>query len=320
MTEDELINLLVKKKNIIRETIPEGIFRERAYTTLINPYKKMVCLNYIPNKKEYVYDKCINFNNFIIAAQLDDFISTKLFKYINVFEKKFKGYVGELLAEKMKITNIECNDYSEFEMLHNYLTHQIYNVNCYDLLKVDEMYDDDLRVIPANSNIINNRKRAIRQLVNNIHNQRTNHLLMQHHIKNNKIAPIWILIHTLSLGDILAIFNMFKKDDRIAFCKDVLIKDRVANRQIASVSKRIDFIRKIRNNINHFEPLLPLFINYYDNNRSNQCKIIIKFLKINYDKLYINNIKISRSKIYGNIKLNDYNTKYVEYINDLAKI
>jgi len=38
MNNEELIDELVIHKNINRETIPENIFNERGYTTLVSPY------------------------------------------------------------------------------------------------------------------------------------------------------------------------------------------------------------------------------------------------------------------------------------------
>ena len=42
MNNEELIDELVIHKNINRETIPENIFNERGYTTLVSPYKRLV--------------------------------------------------------------------------------------------------------------------------------------------------------------------------------------------------------------------------------------------------------------------------------------
>ena len=42
MNNEELIDELVIHKNINRETIPENIFNERGYTTLVSPYKRNI--------------------------------------------------------------------------------------------------------------------------------------------------------------------------------------------------------------------------------------------------------------------------------------
>ena len=46
MNNEELIDELVIHKNINRETIPENIFNERGYTTLVSPYKRLICTNF----------------------------------------------------------------------------------------------------------------------------------------------------------------------------------------------------------------------------------------------------------------------------------
>lgn len=70
MNEGELINELVINKKIRRETIPEEIFKERAYTMLVSPYKRLICLNRHPITKKYLYKENGDFGEYINLAKI----------------------------------------------------------------------------------------------------------------------------------------------------------------------------------------------------------------------------------------------------------
>ena len=235
MNNEELIDELVIHKNINRETIPENIFNERGYTTLVSPYKRLICTNFDTMRQEYIYKKNGDFAEYINLAKMDDFISNKFSMYIECFEKHFKTYVAEKLSEKFKDTNLSCNDYSELSRLSSCLPsaeriqhcHNISQLNChfncYDLLYFDKMYNSNMREVQANKNIIANRKRALDTILklNTTHGYSSN-LLIQHNFDKNTVPPIWGVIHTLSLGDVLALYNMLKIQDRLSFVKQFI--------------------------------------------------------------------------------------------------
>lgn len=106
MNNEELIDELVIHKNINCETIPENIFNERGYTTLVSPYKRLICTNFDTMRQEYIYKENGDFAEYINLAKIDDFISNKFSMYIECFEKHFKTYVAEKLSEKFKDTNL----------------------------------------------------------------------------------------------------------------------------------------------------------------------------------------------------------------------
>lgn len=47
-------------------------------------------------------------------------------------------------------------------------------------------------------------------------------MLIQHNFDKNTVPPIWGVIHTLSLGDVLALYNMLKIQDRLSFVKQFI--------------------------------------------------------------------------------------------------
>lgn len=333
MNESQLIDELVNNKRITRSTIPNNILKERAYTTIINPYKHFICTNYSPITRDYLYKENGDFKDYLIMAQLDDYLSTKLSIYINLFEKKLKAYLAETLAEKMKDTSPTCNDYSEFNTLktcfpsNNNLKSSCTSPispchnRCYDLLHIDEMYDSSLNIIPADRNIIKNRQRALDSLLKNSNIiADTNNLLIKHYYVSGICPPIWIAVHNLTLGDILALFNMLNKADRLPFCQQVFHKKRIRNKSIAKLSARIEIIRTLRNTINHYEPLLPYIINFLNLGQEAALYRVIELLKNNYTKSATSNIVIKRKKILGEVERNNYNKKYLDFLEQILSI
>ena len=63
-----------------------------------------------------------------------------------------------------------------------------------------------MREVQANKNIIANRRRALDTILklNTTHGYSSN-MLIQHNFNKNTVPPIWGVIHTLSLGDVLTL-------------------------------------------------------------------------------------------------------------------
>lgn len=124
----------------------------------------------------------------------------------------------------------------------------------------------------------------------------------------------------LALGDLLAIYNMFNKVDRIEFTKWFLNKSKVRANQISRVSSKINKIREIRNNINHYEPIIPTLISRVNNNEDTAILVLSKNLKDIYLRGEIKSIKTVKYKKYEKCRKNDYNKKYIILINKLVRI
>jgi len=335
MTEEDLIEELVNNKKIKRETIPDGIFQERGYTTLVTPYKRLICLNQDSNSGNYLYKENGDFSEYLNLAKIDDYISNKFSIYIECFEKYFKTYVGELLATKMKNLSIYCNNYTEISSflsqaptqhtINNYRATNNrfpinWHINCFDLLYIDEMYDDNLNIVVAEKNLILNRRRAWDNLMSQVRNNgNSSNLLVKHHYVKNEIPPIWVLIHTLSLGDVMAIYNMFNRQDRIIFARKVLNKRNVRYRELNRLSAKINRIRIIRNNINHYEPLIPLLIKYFDDGEKDAIFSIVNMLKTLYKNNNLKSVKVILYKKSKKIVKNDFNKKRITFLNNLLR-
>lgn len=177
------------------------------------------------------------------------------------------------------------------------------------------MYDRNLNIIHADKNIIHNRKRAILNILkfNRTYGGASN-TLIKHYFKNNMVLPVWCVIHTLSLGDVLAIFNMFKKSDRNDLCKMFFDKTVLRYKEISKISILCNEIRIIRNVMNHYEPVIPLLLEYLKNGKEDEIYAVIRLLKSNYKKGFINETQINFKTEYSPLIINSYNRKQVTYI------
>ena len=332
MNNEDLINELVIHKNINRESIPEDIFNERGYTTLVSPYKRLICINFDTLRHEYIYKENGDFAEYINLARIDDFISNKFSMYIECFEKQFKTYVAEKLSEKLKNTNLSCNDYCELSQLSSCLPSieriqhccNISQLNChfrcYDLLYFDKMYNSNMREIQANKNIIANRKRALDAILRlNTTQGFSSNMLIQHNFNKGTIPPMWGIVHTLSLGDVLALYNMLKIQDRVCFCQTIYKKQNISYREINALSSNINFIRKIRNNINHYEPLIPVLLKYQNEGKEETIFNILQILKNLYFSGNIHSINVIQRTKFQKISKCDYNKKQVTYLNKILR-
>lgn len=329
MTVNQLLKELQDNKNINLNTVPPNIFDERSYTSLVVPYKRLICINYNASANKYIYKVNGDFQDYINLAEADSFIANKYSIYIESFEMSLKTFIGEILATKMLTTSQYCNDYNEIynyylqlpdeRTLHTSSQSQLnhFSYRCYDFLPFHQMYDSFMNIIPATGNIMANRKRAIENILklNRSSGQSANPLI-QHYFDNGNIPPIWCVVHTLSLGDLLAIFNMLKKSDKLDFTKYIMHKDKIKSEDISSLSNKINEIRKIRNTINHYEPIIPFIMQYVDNKQKDTLLSTTDLIKKHNKSTVIKSPVVKRTKI-KTIDITPYNQEYMDYINQI---
>lgn len=73
------------------------------------------------------------------------------------------------------------------------------------------------------------------------------------------------------------------------------------------------FIRKIRNNINHYEPLIPVLLKYQDEGKEEAIFKILDLLKDLYYSGNIHSINVVCRVKFQKLSKCDYNKKQVEY-------
>lgn len=327
-TNSKLYYDLFRNKNIVHTEEYKNIFNERSYCVLVNPYKKILSTGYDANNNRYIYGNRQCFKKIINCSMIDDYIANKLNLYIGHFERRLKEYIGSRLADKFKTTNPYCNDYSCLNIIFNNIPNKRSinarsllnnNYNIHDLIDFNKMYDDNGNIVSVDTNIAKNRFSAymnIKECVDNA--QYSNNLLIKYYKNNGFDPPIWLVVHTLSLGDLYAIFNMLSLNDRNDFYKIIYDKNPLPADNI-KLSKKIGTVRKIRNNINHYEPILPVLIDAVDNNKIEEYIACFEMLKDLFKKDRIKNFRIDTCRL-STIKKNNYNKKYLDNISKIVKI
>lgn len=112
-------------------------------------------------------------------------------------------------------------------------------------------------------------------------------------------------------------FNLIKIKDKYHFVAKIYHK-KVNPKAVAIFSNKINHIRILRNNINHYEPIIPFISNLNTMNEQNRLILIIKLLKRNYYSIIRENTKTLKPAL--NITVNKYNVHAISYLKKIIKI
>ncbi|RGC52559.1 Abi family protein [Absiella sp. AM29-15] len=307
----DLIEMLKEDKNINVHTLKEKIFKERTYVSIINPYKDYLCLE--KGDVHRVYPNNLDFKYFKKFIEIDDFISTRLNIYIKCFEQALTAYLATTMSNKMlKLGNVHCNDYSLFQELLSDQKNQL------DMLDIYHRYQNT-KIVKGNDLVVQKNREVVEKII--MLGQKKlnmNNYLYQHYKKNHTSIPIWIVIHQLTLGELQAIFNLLKLKDRVAFVNNVY-RQRKNNQFVSTFSNKINYIRLLRNNINHYEPIIPFIKNLSSLEEQKRLISLIKLLKINYYESTVHDCsKIEKPVV--DIYAHQNNALSISYIKKIIKI
>lgn len=271
---------LVNSKNIVDDDVIENVLTERTYVSLINPYKEF----FYTSKDEngvHIYDHEVKIDEYINLASLDDDIANKLHKYIGIFERKLKfviayEYSNYLANSKNDLT---CTIYKiHLENISKLIAsgnpdNRIYDSDLNELgfVKIDEFYSRKGQLKQTSEaskeTAINYRKNIITDIL--LHSSQSRGIkkseIIKHYIDKQGIPPFWLIVHQLSLGDLIFICAMLNPDLReriyVNF-KGIKSKNAKRKQDINRFYLQIDTIKNIRNTINHYEPLIIKFKKY----------------------------------------------------------
>lgn len=265
------------------------------------------------NDEHRLYPENLDFKEFKKMIVIDDFISTRLNTYIKCFEQALTAYLIVTLSEKMiSKGNNGCNDYSLFDELLNEGDNQLNMLDVYHLYK-------NAKISEANDLIVRKNKEVIEKIINlGTKKMESSNYLYKHYKDNYELVPIWVVLHQLSLGELQTIFNLLKIKDRVSFVER-LYHQRKNNRFISSFSNKINYIRLLRNSINHYEPIIPFIHNLEKEDERKRLMELIKLLKLNYYSSSIHdNSKVNKPKLDINVHRN--NADAISYLRGIIKI
>lgn len=330
-TIDEQIKYLKENKKIIVLENQKYILESRNYISIINPYKEFFATGHIAVEKNGIKAKLHQYGHDTLIdsieelAKLDDSMSTIFFEYIGNFERKFKN----LLVSRI------CSLYNE-----NCLTGLSKDIYCIKYLEeinafLNNPARENLPRFCANFyNIIQKSKYLYSEypiesrtcLLEKIYNiglgisDESRNTLISHYIKLQHKAPFWVIANALTLGELHILYMMLDSGSQrwiLSKMKNIEI-NKIRVKDIFDFSGQLELLRRIRNVTNHYEPIIPFFINTIKEKRIENSKMIeaIKTLKIVSDKIGFCDSSLN----FPSIEENDYNIKKIRIIKLIISI
>ena len=272
---NEQIKYLKESKRIIVSDEDRHWFKEINYITMINPYKELFS-NGKDAQGNHIYTADINFKELLNVIKIDFEFSNYLFKDIRKFEQKLKATLFSNL----------CKAYYEKEN-DLYSTRYINEIKIFlydyrtiiDKLKIDEIpllcpnvFNQLTRTGFISSGFgIEERIDLLKKIFyygtgTDLEGFQINqsNLLVRHYLKTCKTVPLWVIPNVLTLGEISMLYLMMDIEQQIAVYQDVTgdtaISDtgQIQYKKLTRFSAKLEIIRKMRNTINHYEPVFPM--------------------------------------------------------------
>lgn len=269
------------QKNFEETTIDLDAFNEINYTELVSPYKIFFINSTNGNFKNY--SKNLDFTTIMNWAKLDQTISALLHIYIGFFERKLRSYTIDSLCALMKQNNdSNCVDYSFFD---KYLDPSASSIAPCGLLSRDEIqnyqgnyYSEFVDEKGPLLCLINAVKASF-----DVSNLRGS-IIRNHYIERYYQIPAYIALSELSLGETITLFSILPVEKQVDFWVAEKEKRRgdIDLRYLRSQYRNLKEILKIRNNVNHFKPIIPLLKNFIDKRKEGKISDIFIYLKKKY--------------------------------------
>jgi len=245
---------LIENKNLIDEELIDLILSERPYASLINPYKKFFYTSV--DGDVHVYDDKVSIIEYYKLATLDDLIAKELHYIIGIFERRIKGAFAYIISEKMN----SIGDYSatSYIDIFNNLDEKIEDFKLLGFNDYKSTYDVKLKeIVDVSDKTQEYRKKLLMSIATLDEDKKKKNKLFKKYIVNSQPIPFWLVVHTLSLGDLVSIYQMLGKDLRNSILKylDDSIEDSIFKDTVFKFEQDLNIIKELRNIINHYEPL-----------------------------------------------------------------
>ncbi len=326
-TVDEMIDYLRENKRIIVSDEYRKVFEERSYISLINPYKEF--FSYGRNEKgEHIYPVDTDFEKIMTLVKIDDIFCEILYRFIGTFEKKFKNILFNEICLKYvdECDEKECISYvceiekflatGCYEDLPRFCLNYRYTATKKNGYVLDNFQEERRKALLVHIKEIGTGKSEDGSLVD-ISNK-----LILHYINIQNIVPLWVVPNALTLGELTALYTMLDSfSQRRIIMKMYSIEElaKVDFKKIVSFCGQLEMIRRMRNIVNHYEPIFPLFINDLKNTKkikSSQISAVMDLLESNYNESSFSEFTLKEIDTERNA-YNSKSLKIFEYINEV---
>lgn len=276
-TIDEQIKYLKESKKIIVDKEDEHWFIDVNYITLINPYKDFLA-NGKDSNGNHIYPNYVNYKELLKIMNLELQFSDVLYKDIRNFERKFKNVTFSILCKRyvQEQQDIYClnyvneiynfnNQYSIEKNNKSILKYPMFCTRLFNTLTksgyIEKDYDSQSRVDLLQKIYCLGTGLKIDDCKVDTKNK-----LITHYVNRNRIAPLWTIPNALTLGEISMIFSMLDESiQNEIYCvmqnKTFFNKDsKFEYQKLSKYTGKIEYIRNMRNVINHYEPIFPTLV------------------------------------------------------------
>ena len=254
-TIEEQIKYLVESKKVDPTTIDENAFNEKTYLSLITPYTDLVAIGRDANKN-HIYKENTNFNEYLSWVKIDKYISVKLQNAIGFFENKLKLFLANKVCQMMHANGDKsCCEYSVG--FTNYLS----GIDYLNFLPLFSDEDEKASIIKIEQSSYDSRTKAINTILKIDSVENRSNIIIKHY-RDKGYIPFWVLVHALTINELAHVYRMLKYSDKYDFLKNYLNLEKVDNRVSFKFSNLLSDISRMRNTINHYEPIIPLITQY----------------------------------------------------------
>lgn len=310
---EQQVKYLVETKNIVYSDNIADVLSERAYTSIINPYKRIFAKGKDDNG--HVYDGQISFDKYIELAVLDDYFSYHLFKWISTFERKLKVTLAYSISSYLaKGGDNEGVSYVN-ELLDYFSTKDPNHLDKIGLIPLDTIYIRSGKQV-ASEAFVKAREEFLKDKILNIGKgeiSSKNNLVKYYQQHHNKV-PFWLLVHDYTLGELQMLNGLLKKslkDEVYLAFHSTKLKASADN--LVKFSGQIELLRNIRNIVSHNESIIGFLQNAKTNDLEKFFQLI-QLLKRTNETSIIAKSNMPGWSTYGE---NDFNRKTIKNISRL---
>ena len=285
---DEQIEYLKNNKRIFVDEEDKHWFFDVNYISLINPYKELFS-NGKSKDGSHIYTRDISFKEILKAMKIDYEFSAKLFSDIRNFERKLKNlvFIEMCDAYKNRVDDRFCIQY--VDEIQRYISDPS-DTNlpsfCPNLSKIitkNGMTEID-KLKPARIDLLTKIYSYGSGYSGDDQNIKQDRLI-SHYINSQGVAPLWTIPNVLTLGEISMLYSMLDINSQgsiySAFNNDSVLFDGIVEyKRLARFTGKLEFIRKLRNTINHYEPVLPSLCSMIRKPKEMYSSVILSSLRM----------------------------------------
>ncbi|MDE8065855.1 Abi family protein [Erysipelothrix rhusiopathiae] len=191
----------LRKKNLVVPTRAKRILESEGYHAVINGYREPFKSTTSP---EFMFIPGTHFDELYALYELDRDLRSVFLKKILKIEQALRSSIAYHFSINNKANNRAYLDFRNFDYTR---THK-------NIIRNGRI---ERKLI---GNDVHNVIATLSKKMSNPHND-----VIKHYITEHQSVPLWIVVNTLTLGELLYLYTFLMPDQRIAVAKDFGVSD-----------------------------------------------------------------------------------------------